>query len=280
MPAFFTKPGRTDDIGLSQSLWHQCPLENIRRDPSYGTYFYDNFEEGGAALSSNTVTLRRWTGYADTGSTITGRSGAWTKDTANGVVVNMDDTDNDLVVLQAGKQTGAGGAFGISDTAGDNCPLWMEAGFEVGSIAASVPSVFVGLAAPNLNDADNEIFSDSDAFAQVAHLGFLRPTGDPDSLDIVYGAASQTPNTHADAWQAVAASTLYRVGLHFNGKKITPYFNGVEYAANAITVSDIATADFPDAERLTPTFFVKCATGATQTAALTMRFFCVAQRAY
>src|SRR5688572_4766585 len=129
----------TQDVGrgvLSPELWKNCPVAEIMVDPNKGIIQQDFFSRGATFASATEedgyITVQ------DAGVTIKGLATKW----GGALQIAGADADNDEGVIEAG--AGVIAPFRISDTAGENWPLWFEANFEIGQITET--GLFVGLA--------------------------------------------------------------------------------------------------------------------------------------
>jgi hypothetical protein len=246
---------------LSPQIWADCPIGAITVGARDGVYFFDDFIASYELAAGSSLTkLGVYECIADTGASLTGEddttatndSGMWG---AQEFVAGTTG-DADLVV-----QLGGGGAFTISDTAGDDKKLWFEARFKISTITNDISSCFIGLGEPN-RAANAGVFTTTQgatadsAFADVAFIGFWRPDADGDGLSFMYGANGQTASELIADIHTLVADTYVKVGFKYDGgaptaKRIKVYINGVENSTY-VTGTLIAAAAFPDAEVMSP----------------------------
>ena len=143
-----------------------------------------------------------------------------------------------------------------------------EARIRVASVADSVRSFFVGLAAKDLI-ADNGLIADDHTLASASFVGFASLMSDGDAITPVYRVAGSGAQTLTGSVKAIAVNTWYKIGLVYdpNGpinKKVKFFFDGQELPIG-ITEANVKSALFPAGTRLAPAFFLKTDAAASHT---------------
>ena len=266
--------------GPSQSIWGNCPYDEIEGDPSKGHLVWDDFEMVSSAIASNTGAVGGWTTYASTGAQINDGQ------LEGGVVKIGSDGDDESVVLLS--QTG-GFRMVTTSTLALNQKLWFECRWRRSSIATDIADHFIGLMAPTLSSGlpvtAQPITTTDDTLMTAGSLfGFhsnsnTATRGGPTEIAAAFVLASGTVNypTNCTTMMAttgqtvLAGTTFVKTGFVFdpNGpfKRITSatarqtagqvkralirfYINGIELPT-FLTADDVqnatATQAFPTA---------------------------------
>lgn len=240
----------------SMSFWRPDLIKQIKKGTVDGYYFFDDFNSGGVAENS---TAFAWTGGTPaerylshgTASSTIKRSNAAADDEI-GVLLCDIDADNDEAYVTF--DSVYAGAFGkISDTAGDNRPLWFEARCRFKNVASSSATVakMVGLRA-NVAAATLDIPDGGATIKVEEFVGFRAVSGDGDGMDTVYVDNAEVVHTEAadDSNLVIAADEWNKFGLYFDGTKLYYYVNGVKIGDGVLP----SATNFPDAEPLKPYF--------------------------
>lgn len=245
--------GAGSDNGRTPSpiIWGDCPLVEGLFD--FGSHYMveDDFVNS-MAFAATDADLHQYATYGDTGSTITSLA-----DERGGVLrIALDGTDNDEAWIQCGGNTGA--AFLISDTAGSDKKLWFEARIKVSAITNNV-NYFVGLAQQARAAADT--ITDAGAFGDFDHIGFHVLEADGDDMSFVHGKTSGTHQVILADAHVPVADAYVKVGFKYDpgkpaSQRIAIFVNGAE-KSTYVTATQIATANFPDGEELSPIFGLK-----------------------
>lgn len=267
-----TYSGVNSNRGPSLSIWKSCPYEDIKKFMC-GVIVEDDFVNA-PNLSADADDCK-YSSFIDTSATITGVPslkgiGAIALDAANAM-------DNDAAVIGTGGNTGA--SFVVSDTTGDDFPLWFEVRYKVNQVGNNYNAA-LGLFEEGLVSSDG-IFSDSDAQADKDAIAFRVLAADGDELDFVYNKASAGGITeHKDGIDVVVADTFAKAGFLYNPwskdsrNRITTYIDGT-LQSTRVTAAQIAAATFPDAEELAMYAAVKL--GGTTRTILTLDWWRCAQ---
>jgi hypothetical protein len=244
--------------GLSAELWQRAHATVLSPDGQSGTFHFDDFSPAGgyAPGISGGTTLPSVAGpamgagyavYVDTG-TSTG-SFLPVDDVTGGVLrVLTGVTDNHLSIMNTG-------AFGeISRTAAEKAITIFEARIALPTQVTSGSS-FVGLA-NQVSVADGGLIVDTgELIATGAGIGFRTLDADPDGLDFVYKAASQTTVVSINNLNsAMTAGTFVKVGFIYDpsapvAKRISVFYNGTKQSTY-VTDTHMAAATFPNSVHL------------------------------
>ena len=224
----------------SPIIWADCPIITIRRDPSVGKYFFDDFHDGGSIPQANSESGSKWYGYT----TSTSLADIAIQSDADGVLMlDQDGTDDDVAVITTGDNVT--GMYTITD--GQAGRFWFEARFKVSTITNTDLGVFVGLTEEG-QAASAKPMGAVSAIGDIDHIGFHVFEADGDGLDFVFTKSGQTDGVTADI-ATLAVDTYVRVGLKYepSDNKVHVYLNGVENVSAAVLAS---ASNFPSAEKL------------------------------
>lgn len=242
---------------LSPRLWSRLVEQALTPDgDAPGIFVYDDFlqfqgftnaSSGTTALPSTTVpSVDGYKVYVDSATTASGISRL--ADVTGGVArFAPGATDNHLAILY-------GGDLGtLSDTAGSDKLTIFEARIRLATQVTD-GSVFVGLASPGAV-VDGGLIADAGGLkADQGGIGFQVKEDDPDGIDFVYQAASQTQQVKINPAQVAVADTWYNLGFLYDpsapaSKRIKVFVDNVEQSTY-VTATNIATATFPDGDYL------------------------------
>jgi len=242
--------GQSEQTGRDRSpiIWE--PIWRAEKEGSQCLHFFDDFENFATHISDQNT--QQYASYIDTGVTIQQLATIDLSEGEMGVIeVAGNDADNDEGVLQAGGSTGV--QVKISDTAGEDFMVVMEARMKKASIADNALAFFLGLAEEGLTAAE-ALVDDTGAVPDKDLIGFSCQHDNGELVDTVYrksGGALQTVGTSVDT---LVADTWVKLGLVYNPRarsadRIKFYVNGKEQG-DKVTGTNIAAATFPDGEEL------------------------------
>lgn len=195
-PRYANNLGVVAQRGPSAAVWYDCPVGEFQEDPSYGQYFYEEFNMAGNAVMTSAYqgSAGKWSIY--------GSAGAFINDQAldAGVVGIGSDGDNEGVTLLSST-----GSFrlvkSVSGTLFGTKKTWFEASVGTSTIAATKRDDFVGLAIPalssNLPRAAYPITTTDDTLDATngTFIGFHRKgTASPTDWSFVFNLAGGTIN--------------------------------------------------------------------------------------
>lgn len=194
-------------------------------------------------------------------------------DTTNHTAVGAADENGGVLQLTIDAGAGANEEIGIalgdgtqqacqiSDTAGSDFLTAFECRVKVSSVTDGQLALSVGLLGPGQNDGD--IVADTTGIPNTSDhgIGFNIKADDGDAIDFWYEAASQTRVDKIEGVAVPTADTFVKLGFLYDpaapaSKRIKVFVDNVEQSTY-VTATDIATATFPDAEPLVPTFGMK-----------------------
>ena len=249
--------GQTGGRGLSPRLWTRARGQMLSADGAENAFFIgDDFNlfqgltnaiSGTTALPSTTVpSVDGYQVYLDSTTTASGISRL--ADVTGGVArFAPGATDNHLAIGYSGN-LGA-----ISDTAGSDKLTIFETRLRLHTQVTD-GSIFAGLASPGAV-ADGGLIADAGGLkADQGGIGFQVKEDDPDAIDFVYQAASQTQQVVISGVQAAVADTYYKLGFVYDPKAPTAnrirIFVDNDEQSTYVTGTNIAAATFPDGDFL------------------------------
>lgn len=265
--------GEITDRFQSPAIWANFPWQEKLRDPTTYLDHCDDFHNLPDLSADANDDI--YSSYIDTSNTIK----MLATEKMNGVCrLALDNTDNDGPVLQMGG--GAGGCVMISDTAGDDLPLWFEARWRKSSVADNGIAVFIGLAQEGLAADDGVLVDDTGVLTDVDHIGFNVAHDNGEELNFAFTKEGQTDTELLAAMDTLVASTWVKTGFKFDpdfdtSKRIKVFLNNSEQSTY-VTGTQIAAATFPDGEEMAPTFAGK--NGAAGATNLDLDWFRIAQK--
>ena len=241
----------------SGKLWGDCPILELEKltQGVDGRHLFDDFIN--TPILDPASNLGKYASYIDTGNTI--RQLATER---NGVLrILTDATDNDEAWITTGGNTGVLGV--ISNTAGDDKPLWFGARIRKAAVADNESGTFIGLAEEGLAAADT--ITDGGALADKDFIGFFQPETDGDGVDFVWRKAGQAVQTLIPDVAILVAATFVNLGFKFDpmappDRRIKVFVNNVEQSTYG-TAAQIAAATFPNGEELAMLFGLKNGAG-------------------
>lgn len=242
--------------GLTQLLWADLPITDAQKDPTSLIDLFDDFTNVPAMNSATQVLDNKYTYISSTGVVINQVDDAIGLP-ARGVLELNVDSDNDIAAVQA-----HGGAFFISDTAGDERKLWLEARVSLAQLTAQ--NVFIGLAERDMTAAATTFVGATGVFADVDYVGFRIQEAAPSEWDAVHritgGGGEVVVKNIA---QTAVADTYYKFGLMYEPIRQNPLDGKIlRYYVNGVEVGSIVTAlpaTFPDAIGMAPLFLMGAA---------------------
>lgn len=196
--------------GPSAGIWYDCPIGEFTEDPSYGRYFYDDFDMVGNATMTSAFqgSLGRWSVY--------GAAGAFVNDQQmdGGVIGFGSDGDNEGLTLQSS----AGSVRLVKSVSGTLFPTkktWFEASVGTSTVVATKRDDFVGLAIPSLSSnlprANYPITTTDDTLDATngTFIGFHRKgTASPLDWSFCFNLAGGTVNYVQNLTALMAAAQL------------------------------------------------------------------------
>ena len=255
----------TPDRFPSESIWASFPMDEHLSFPGRYFHYFDDFDICPSLTSATTAVNRfPYMSFIDTSDTIV--TLATQKNDGVLRLATAATDNNGPVVGFAGTTTGEGACFNISDTAGDDKPLWYEARWRTDTVTDNGGALFIGLAEEARCVNNGLSIDDTGVIADIDHIAFNTAHDDGDALNFAYTKSGQTDTEVIAALDALVASTWYKSGFKYDplaetAKRIAIFQNQVEQSTY-VTGTNIAAATFPDAEELTPYFGVKNGSGA------------------
>jgi hypothetical protein len=248
--------------GPSTSIWWDCPILDMLRDPNVGYFQQDNFLEFGQVAAADLTT--KYAVYADTGVIL-----APYKELGGGLEVSGNDLDNDEGSITGQGNTGA--PYRISDGTDEARKLWFECRLKKASIADNALALFCGLSEEGTAVAE-ALVDNTGVCADKDRIGFSSVHAAGETLNAVYKKAGQTQQTIIAGIHTFVADTYVKLGFVYDPaaedtKKVTFFVNGVAQTTY-ITAALIAAATFPDAELLALHFATKVGASAESKAQL------------
>ncbi len=206
--------------GPSMSIWKDCPVVAIQEDPSLGMHFWDDFQGGSMATINAASTYgSNWLGFADTTTVFTDLN-------EEGGVPNFNHATGAKGLALGGN----GGSFKVVSGASGfplGQKLWFECRIAVGTIAASLQGMFVGLCdntSTLVNASAATILATSGATltGTKGMMGFFWPMGTTTDWKFIYQVAggstiSPTGLTTVITTVTGTAPTAYAAVTNGNG---------------------------------------------------------------
>lgn len=229
----------------SPSLWNDCPVEVLKRDPAKGQHYFNDFHQ--AVVGGSTLVLGQPGGLTAYLESNAAGDLAVVASQAGEMDMVADGTDQDVYCVTSGDNVA--GKF-LTPTAGAAKNFWFEARVKVSTITDGDIGLFVGLAQPGeAKDAGGVFGGDAAALADVDYVGFAILEGDGDALRLVYNEATSGVAQSAAA-ATVAADTYVRVGFKVTtgvkGRKVLRWFiNGAELSTDNDVDLNKANANWP-----------------------------------
>ena len=260
--------------GPSPVIWADCPWADIQNQTGQGSggySFWDDFTNA----SKTDAGLHEGAGesaggpyifYGDTGVVMKTQASTTEGNAIGGVLqVSGNDADNDEGSLSTGSP-----AFIVSDTTAYAKKLWFAARIKSVTVADNGVAQFIGLAwdhGSQVSVAGAEALVDNTgALGAFSYLGFHVDAADGDSWDFVHKAEGQAQTVLISGVDTAVADTYAKFGFVYDpgevdAKQIRIYVDGAEQSTYG-TATTIATATFPDAEAMAPTWATKVGSAA------------------
>lgn len=239
-------PAGSSYRGVSEAILKNCSFD---KGASYGrdgiTLFNDLTGTGGLST------------YAGTGCTVR------TIALAGGALrASMDGTADDTAAWNHGDNYGSYLSF---STTSPN-KLVFETRIRKSSVANNGLGIFAGLAEEALAAAST-LAATTAALADKDFIGFHVLQAAGGTVNFVWRKSGQTATTIIPGVATMTADTWVRLGFVIDplapaSKACRVYVNGVEYASDAGTLTELAAATCPAGELLTPTFACHVGSGA------------------
>ena len=223
-------------VGLSQNIWHDCPIEQIERDPGVGYGFMERWDKGGLLTAPTTIANlfggSQWSGFSSSASQVTRLAAV-----AGGVRIAETTTDEATSIYMQTypfNMTSLGGA------------LWFEARVTPSHTATTEQSMFVGLMDSTAKTAIIPLIAAAGALADANLVGFHKLDTDLTSVKSAYKANTVAAVTVQTATSALAAATAVKLGFKFSpvDQKLRFFIDNVELATTK-TIPNATGTDFP-----------------------------------
>ena len=255
--------------GPSPIVWGDCPWMEIQAQVAQGRNGYSvwddfiNAPKTDAGLHEGALESAGgpYIFYGDTGVIMKTQASTTEGDALGGILqVSGNDADNDEGSLSTGSPT-----FIISDTAAYSKKLWFEARIKSATVANNGVAQFIGLAwdhGSQISVAGAEALVDNTgSLGAFSYLGFHVDAADGDAWNFVHKAEGQAETELISGVDTAVADTYAKFGFIYDPseldtKKIKIFVDGVEQTTYG-TATTIATATFPDAEAMAPTWATK-----------------------
>lgn len=260
--------------GPSPSIWGDCPWTEINSQVGQGAggySFWDDFvnaskTDAGLHEGAGESAGGPYIFYGDTGVVMKTQASTTEGAALGGVLqVSGNDADNDEGSVSTGSP-----AFIVSDTAGYDKKLWFEARIKSVTVADNGVAQFIGLAwdhGSQVSVAGAEALVDNTgSLGAFSYLGFHVDAADGDAWNFVHKAEGQAETELIAGVDAAVADTYAKFGFVYDpgavaAKKLKIFVDGAEQSTYGTTTT-IATATFPDAEAMAPTWATKVGSAA------------------
>ena len=252
MPTYTQYKDSTDSTRTpSVSIWADCPTLQIAHDPSLGYHFYDDFRHF-APLTIALAANDKYTYAADTGVLVADSTA-----TADGGHIFMDDldTDNDAGFL-------GHGTYAPFARLSSSDKMWFEARYKRLTVADNDGGLFLGLFETTVVPVSGTTLTDDASVLDASEdfVGWRILAADGDALEPIYQEGGNTiqavgtGSTNAVGSgndRAIVADTFIKLGMKWDGTRITYYVNGAVHAYYDVTSSD----SWPDVNHLAMGWF-------------------------
>jgi hypothetical protein len=252
--------GGTEDTTRfkSGSIWASFPKTRHLYNEDHFVYHWDDFDRTPSLTSATTAVNRAsYMSYIDTSNTITR---VVTEKMLGVLRLSTDATDNDAPVIT---MPGDYVQVVISDTAGDDMPLWFESRWRKSSVTDNQCAMHNGFCEETRAIDDGLLTDNTGTIIQsggnytIDDIGFNVRQDNGEELDFQWGKASGAGVELIAALDSLVASTWVKTGFKYQpastgkpaAERIAVFLNGVENATHG-TATQVATATFPDAEEL------------------------------
>ena len=254
--------GGAEDTSRFRSgpIWATFPMTRHLYNPGHFVWWWDDFDVT-PALTSATTAINRYPymSYIDTSNTIVKLA---TEKMLGVLRLSADATDNDGPVVS---MAGDANCVVISDTAGDDMPLWFESRWRKSSVTDNQCAMFNGLCEETRAIDDGLLIDDTGVLADIDHIGFNVAQDNGEELNFAFTKSGQTDTELIAAMDSLAADTWYKDGFKYQpavtskpaAQRVAVFLNGSEQSTY-VTATQIAAATFPDAEELQWAFGIKC----------------------
>lgn len=229
---------------MSPAIWHDCPIDALRSDPTQGVFFFDDFLNFSQHISDQDT--QQYAGYIDTGVTLKQLP------VVGGVLeVAGNDADNDEGSITTGGNTGTLAV--LSDvTSTRSGPLWFECRIKKASVADNALAFFVGLHEEGGAIAD-ALVNDTGVVGDKDSIGFTVHHDNGEEINFHYKKAGATAQEIANI-ATMVADTYIKLGFKFDPRqpvesRIRVFVNNVEYSTK-VTHDQMVASTFPDNEEL------------------------------
>lgn len=261
----------------SPRIWSSAVAQAMSPDGhGSGVWAGDDFTKLGAvaAATSANANFGGYATYSDTGCGVRPKAASTPR-----AQIYLDNTDNDEAWLSSGGNVAGLGQISNASTTSAKWTAF-ETAFSVSSLTHA-RNVLVGMSTAGTAVADT-IADDASLATTLDFVGFHIPESDPDGVDFIYKAASQSAQTvKADAHVFTAADTLVNLGWVYDPKappsqRISWYLNG-EKQGTYITQTAIDAATFP--EEIYLAFLAGLKAGGTNATSIDVKFWLFHQAA-
>lgn len=259
--ALFTNHMGANTTGLSPRLWRRVTGSLMEPDGSKRLFLIgDDF--AGIQNAGTMTDLFSEHAYVLKTDDTSNHKAQGASDENGGVlqlIIDSGAAENEEIGIALGDGTQQ--AVQISDTAGSDFLTAFECRVKVSSVTDGQLAMSVGLLGPGQNDGD--IVTDTTGIPNTSDhgIGFNIKADDGNAIDFWYEAASQTRVDKIEGVAVPTADTFVKLGFIYDpsapaSQRIKVFVDNVEQSTY-VTATDIATATFPDAESLVPTFGMK-----------------------
>lgn len=259
--ALFTNHMGANTTGLSPRLWRRVTGSLMEPDGSKRLFLIgDDF--AGIQNGGTMTDLFSEHAYVLKADDTSNHKAQGASDENGGVlqlIIDSGAAANEEIGIALGDGTQQ--AVQISDTAGSDFLTAFECRVKVSSVTDGQLAMSVGLLGPGQNDGD--IVTDTTGIPNTSDcgIGFNIKADDGNAIDFWYEAASQTRVDKIEGVAVPVADTFVKLGFIYDpsapaSQRIKVFVDNVEQSTY-VTATDIATATFPDAESLVPTFGMK-----------------------
>jgi len=215
----------------SNSIWSDCPVDELIADPAKGWYDYDDWRNFPLVGTQTTqIAHGRYKVFATTGSAVVPVSAVNSVELGGGILSLTTDTDNDSASIA--QSYPAAMLTGLSTNSGK---LWFETMIAFNTILTNTIGMMVGLAeTEQWTLATGVPLNGGDAITNAASfIGFRKEEDGLGVIDSVYSDRATSFTNIGDAEATVsAANTFIKLGMKYdpaNAARCVRFFaDGVE----------------------------------------------------
>ncbi len=250
---------------LSDNIFGQFAVGNIREDRSLGGFMIDDFMNWNGIVASNrgnyATESGSWRSFESTSGTLLqvntiASNATLSQQTVGAIEFLTTAATSNTVAMEGGG--GVGGSWGIT---GNNAPqLAFECRVAISKTAVTGLDTFIGMAAPGaaVTMGASSIIGTADTINQKSYIGFWSLTAAPTVINAGYGKVSTAgviPTVAtAGVWAAPVSSVpqFTKLGWVYDQRQPVPLLKFYQDGTLISVVNDCSVAAFPTGLTLVP----------------------------